>query len=295
MVSAMASDALSRPPDALTEPSVDGLTAAEREHFVRRGYVVLRGAVAKERVNEWRELARSRARRDPGKYVPECKTARQRRALEEFEYGRAVRHFGGRISVFGDRLMPIREVSPRAWAAACQLAGSADSWERDFWGDYTILGNPMRTLVLNQRMVRKGLKWHVDDPRPDATATNTRVGLVPLILLSDIGPKEGATLLAAGSVRMIADVLRKASGPVDLDARDLCGPIYDRCEDVVEATGEAGDVYLTHPYALHTAAPQTQRTVRVLANPIMYLKEPLDLTKTSGLSILEQACLPESR
>ncbi|MFT6395335.1 MAG: hypothetical protein ACJAYU_000077 [Bradymonadia bacterium] len=153
----------------------------------------------------------------------------------------------------------------------------------------------MPLLASDRRSGRENLKWHIDDPRPDATAQNTRVGLVPLILLSDIGPDEGATLVAADSVRMIADALRTATEPVDLDARDLCMPIYRRCKDVIEATGEAGDVYLTHPYALHTAAPQSQRRVRVLANPIMYLKEPLDLSKTSGLSPLERACLREQK
>lgn len=277
------------------ESSADGrpgadlqLTDTEVADFVDRGFVLLRGAVSEERIDEWKRLARSRARRDPGRYVHECHTFRQRRALETFEYDRAVPHFGGRLSVFGDRLLPIREVSPRAWAAACQLAGGEEAWLRDFWGDYTILGNPQ----VGTSATRTDLKWHVDDPKADATPTNTTVGLVPLILLSDIGPNEGATLVACDSVRMIAQALREADGPIDLDSRKLCVPIFEKCRDVIQATGQAGDVYLTHPFALHTASPQTAAHIRVLANPIMYLSKPLNLNRETNLSLLEQACLP---
>lgn len=38
-------------------------------------------------------------------------------------------------------------------------------------------------------------------------------------------------------------------------------------DNFVEATGEVGDVYLLHPFMLHTASRNSLRTLRIITNP----------------------------
>lgn len=51
-------------------------------------------------------------------------------------------------------------------------------------------------------------------------------------------------------------------------------PQLTREESFVEATGEVGDVYLLHPFMLHSASRNLRRDVRIITNPPVSLKEP---------------------
>jgi len=51
-------------------------------------------------------------------------------------------------------------------------------------------------------------------------------------------------------------------------------PKADRILDkFVEATGEAGDVYLLHPYILHAKSQNVLRLPRIITNPPLTLAE----------------------
>jgi len=47
----------------------------------------------------------------------------------------------------------------------------------------------------------------------------------------------------------------------------------------VEATGEIGDVYLIHPFMLHTASRNSLRTLRIITNPNLAAKEPFNFNR----------------
>lgn len=47
-----------------------------------------------------------------------------------------------------------------------------------------------------------------------------------------------------------------------------------RDESFVEATGEVGDVYILHPFMLHSASKNLRRDIRIITNPPVSLKEP---------------------
>jgi len=51
-------------------------------------------------------------------------------------------------------------------------------------------------------------------------------------------------------------------------------PSLTRDESFCEATGEVGDVYLLHPFMLHSASRNLRRDVRIITNPPVSLKEP---------------------
>lgn len=64
-------------------------------------------------------------------------------------------------------------------------------------------------------------------------------------------------------------------------------------ESFYEATGEAGDVYLLHPFMLHSASRNLLRNPRVITNPPVALKEPFNYNRKdpSEYSLVEQKTL----
>lgn len=60
-----------------------------------------------------------------------------------------------------------------------------------------------------------------------------------------------------------------------------------------EATGETGDVYILHPFMLHSASRNLLRTLRIITNPPVSLKEPFDYNRASAeeYSLVEQKTL----
>jgi hypothetical protein len=56
------------------------------------------------------------------------------------------------------------------------------------------------------------------------------------------------------------------------------------------ATGTAGTVFLCHPFLVHAAQPHCGTTPRFLAQPPLYPRVPLELTRTDGgYSLVEEA------
>jgi hypothetical protein len=63
-----------------------------------------------------------------------------------------------------------------------------------------------------------------------------------------------------------------------------------RDESFCEATGEIGDVYLLHPFMLHSASKNLLREVRIITNPPVSLKEPFNYDGKNP-SLVEQKTL----
>ena len=60
--------------------------------------------------------------------------------------------------------------------------------------------------------------------------------------------------------------------------------------EIVAATGPAGTVYLCHPFLVHAGQAHRGSAPRFLAQPPLFLKEPLELTRSDGnYSLVEQA------
>jgi hypothetical protein len=62
-----------------------------------------------------------------------------------------------------------------------------------------------------------------------------------------------------------------------------------------EATGEVGDVYLLHPFMLHSSSRNLLRNVRIITNPPVALKQPFNYNRSDPreYSLVERKTLKE--
>jgi hypothetical protein len=114
--------------------------------------------------------------------------------------------------------------------------------------------------------------------------------LLMLFLFSDVGEDNAPTRIRAGShldvARMLA--LHGAAGLALHDLVELFPQTKGRPE--MTATGDAGTVYLCHPFLVHAAQPHRGRQPRFLAQPPLLSREPLHLDRPdSAYSAVEIA------
>ena len=119
------------------------------------------------------------------------------------------------------------------------------------------------------------LSWHIN--------VNSRGrALLMLFLFSDVGEKDAPTRIRVGSHLEVAKILEPAGEAgmplMDLDLDTTAG----RSE--VIATGEAGTVYLCHPFLVHAAQINHGTQPRFMAQPPLYPTEPFELHRSDAVS-----------
>jgi hypothetical protein len=99
-----------------------------------------------------------------------------------------------------------------------------------------------------------------------------------LFLFSDVGESDAPTRIKVGSHRDIARLLAPA-GEAGLShpTLDQLGAALARPQ--VLATGEAGTVYLCHPFLVHAAQSHHGAEPRFLAQPPLHPAEPFQLDR----------------
>lgn len=138
--------------------------------------------------------------------------------------------------------------------------------------------------------------WHIDvsfgTEDPDfmnwrANVTSRGRALLMLFLFSDVGEDDAPTRIRIGSHIDIARRLAPA-GEAGLTLRELADGDFGGSTGRPEAlaTGEAGTVYLCHPFLVHSAQPHRGTQPRFMAQPPLLPTEPLRL---DGPSPVEQA------
>lgn len=119
--------------------------------------------------------------------------------------------------------------------------------------------------------------WHVDVSfgfdHPDFMEWRVNIksrgrALLMLFLLSDVGPDDAPTRIRRGSHATIARELLRF-GEEGASLRQLAAEGFVSTEDcpVDLATGDAGTVYLCHPFLVHAAQPHRGRKPRFMAQP----------------------------
>ncbi len=174
---------------------------------------------------------------------------------------------------------PVR--APRLYALICALLGGAHRVEGHRLSMRTVVqwpGHPEPETPAGS------LPWHIDDPDPAMSLAGREVGLLVLVLLGDAEREDGATLLDPGSPQRLARQLAQG-GPLDT-ADHLWGRSFLGPERSAAATGEAGDVWLVHPWMLHTPGVNRRGGLRLLANPGVFLRESMRFDG-DGLSPVE--------
>lgn len=140
--------------------------------------------------------------------------------------------------------------------------------------------------------------WHIDvsfggDPADflswRANIHSRGRALLMLFLFSDVGEDDAPTRIRAGSHADIARRLAPA-GEQGLSLGELAadGFATSAHRAVVTATGEAGTVYLCHPFLVHAAQQHRGRRPRFLAQPPLLPVEPDDPWRR-GRNAVEEA------
>lgn len=119
--------------------------------------------------------------------------------------------------------------------------------------------------------------WHVDasfgTDNPDFMQWRVNVkssgrALLMLFLFSDVGDLDAPTRIRKGSHREIAkQLLPHGEGGLTLGELAADGFASTAGSDEVLATGQAGTVYLCHPFLVHSAQPHRGTRPRFMAQP----------------------------
>lgn len=249
------------------------LSDAQREQFLRDGYVHLRGAFPRALAAELVDDAIRRIQSDPERWV-EYYDAEPGRSLAGFDPEEPATWTWPRIDVHGSKRFAIPDFSPLAWAAIVELLGDPRRIRTRTWTDKFIanccLEGDSTTPAPDWE------SWHLDDPSVHTRLDAIQCGLLAAVIYSDIEAHEGGTWLALDSPGRVARTLRERPEGVDFCDIDAGSAISVQCERFHEITGEAGDIVLIHPLMIHSAAPNPSGKIRWLANPMVYLEEPLD-------------------
>ena len=127
--------------------------------------------------------------------------------------------------------------------------------------------------------------WHIDssfeaaDGRWFVNYRSRRRGLLLLCLLSDVEEDDAPTRIMPGSHREVASMLCPFG---DDGVFGLHAPLPEVTEPITLATGEAGDIYVCHPFLVHAASwPHRGTAPRFVAQPPVALVEDLRIQAES--------------
>src|SRR5688572_25460070 len=137
--------------------------------------------------------------------------------------------------------------------------------------------------------------WHIDvsfagkDSSPNdyltwhANLSSRGRALLMLFLFSDVGEQDAPTRIRLGSHRDVARRLAPA-GEEGLSLVELAqhGFAESASRREITATGDAGTVYLCHPFLVHAAQPHRGTRPRFMAQPPLFPAEPFSLERADG-------------
>ena len=135
--------------------------------------------------------------------------------------------------------------------------------------------------------------WHVDASFPGEDPSSFfswRVNvaskgraLLMLFLFSDVGEDDAPTRLRVGSHQDIARLLAP-EGDAGLSFMELAGKVdVSAHRELAFATGEAGTVYLCHPFLVHAAQPHRGTRPKFMAQPPLLSSSAFQVRRTDGL------------
>jgi hypothetical protein len=234
----------------------DVLTAGDIEHFVSKGYVRVRecftpAAAAEYSQHIWTRLG----------YAPDDPSTWERDAIH------MASHHDIDASVF----------APRAWRAACQLVGGAErisTAETSQWTDGFIVNLSQGADQPWAPASSASPGWHIDGSWFRHFLDSPEQGLLFVVLWSEVVHRGGPTVAATDSIGPVARYL--AAHPEGLLPGTIpYMEIAEESSEFVEATGEIGDVYLLHPFVLHTRSQNALRRPRFITNATLRLAEPM--------------------
>jgi hypothetical protein len=253
------------------------LDDAQLDQFVARGYLRVRGCFSATEAERWIAAANHRIATQPERYVKGYAERGPGRSLEGYDPARPETWTWPRLDLAGEHSFEIGRWSPRAWAAICDLLGGPERVATRTWNDAAIPNFRLPHPDTPHEVKPDSPTWHIDNPGTAMTLDGIRNGLVCVVVLSRIGPRMGGTVVAPGSVPLVARELADRPEGADFVAADVGARLAARCREFVELCGEPGDVFMLHPLLLHSPAPNPSSKVRWMSNPLVWLREPLQV------------------
>ena len=263
---------------AATPPA---LSPEQVDHFLAFGFVKLENVLDCSLARRWIDATWARIGYDPA---------------DQSSWREARVHFPQTES------RPLAEIAPRAEAAIAQLCGGAERiegpirWGNGFIANYGI-GKDEPWEPPGPRM--KG--WHKDGESFRHFLDSAEQALLTIALWDDVQHRGGPTYIACDSVGEVARWLvahPEGANPEHHHQPELgewmpTGELIGRCRDFREATGRAGDVYLMHPYMLHTGSANHLGRARFISNYPVHFRAPMrfDRERPEDQSPVERAVL----
>jgi hypothetical protein len=177
------------------------------------------------------------------------------------------------------RHVEVRDFAPAVWGAACQLLGGSERIEQPYtWGNGFIANLGLGADREWEPPSPAAPGWHKDGDFFRHFLDSPEQGLLTIVLWSDIEPRGGGTFVAPDSVAPVARLLAEHPEgvlPDDFPYDDLIA----QCTTFMETTGRLGDVVLMHPYMLHAVSQNHRATARLITNPPIALREPMDFDR----------------
>ncbi|KAI0202783.1 hypothetical protein F4808DRAFT_58456 [Astrocystis sublimbata] len=273
------------------------LTDAEKDFFLKHGYLKLSNCFTREQAAEvcegvWTRLGMSPT--DKSTWTKE------------------------RTNMPWHRTFDVSTFAPRAWSAICELCGGEErvNPESKTWRDSLIVNLGTAEGEGKPVAPRDLPGWHVDGDFFVHYLDSPEQALLVTPLFTDIVPRGGGTVICPPGVDKIAnwlydhpqgvspwmrprdsvDFTKEKSGVYEW-YRDMLSDVPD--DAFVEATGDVGDVYLLHPLMMHCASDNSLRHVRIITNPPVSLKEPHCFDRADGdYSLVERKtmnCIGEDK
>ncbi len=245
------------------------LTDADIQTFLAKGYLKLEGAFPKEAAADW-----------------------SRQCFERLGYDMDDKSTWAeqRIHMGGDKQVPVKEFAPRVYDAICDLVGGEERLGQPCqWSDHFIVNLGVGADQPWQPAGPDTAGWHKDGDFFRHFLNSPEQGLLVFVNWTDVVHQGGPTYIATDSIKVVAEFLaNRPEGvlPREFNFKELIG----QCRDFEEATGEAGDVFLLHPFMLHAASQNPLRLVRIITNPPVHLREPLQFNGENP-SPIERAVL----
>ncbi|MBX3183174.1 MAG: phytanoyl-CoA dioxygenase family protein [Polyangiaceae bacterium] len=254
------------------------LSEAEIAAFVRDGYVRVSGCFDEAFARVVRAEVEARVQQSPARWVKHAERGAPARFTSEDPSTWTMPI----MIIDGARTFSLPDRFPRAWGAICELLGGPERVASRQITDYMNLNLCAGREDGFKPPTLASSAWHVDDPSSLSDLRGIVNGLVLIVLFDRVAAGAGGTLVLPGSVADVVHFLVESEPGRDLTQPEVRQELAARSSQVVELTGEVGDFFLLHPLLLHSAAPNPSGRIRWMANPTLYLKQPLRARPATG-------------
>jgi hypothetical protein len=244
----------------MSQTEFSTLSEAQIAHFLAHGHVVIPDCFPRAFAEDWTAEAFRRLGYDPH---------------DPATWQQEVVHMPA------SQRVPMPEIAPKAWQAACQLLGGESRVSPCTWGDSMIVNLCKGADQPWQPPSAAVGGWHKDGDFFRHFLDSPEQGLLTIVIWSDIAPQGGGTFAAGDSVAPVARLLAKhPEGVLPNGAPEASfGSLIHQCQEFVELTGQIGDVVLIHPYLLHASSQNHSGKARFITNPPVSLKEPMQFNR----------------